>query len=154
VADRPELKRRRPLALTAAQGLWFVAVLPFLGLAMVTTLGAPERKQQVAALLPRLVVTVLAYRASGVLLWFAAISFLLAAVFIGPGRQRARTAAVTLTGLYDAVLVMVLLGDQPRLIGWSGGAAVVLASLAAVVLSYQPEVERYLASRVGSLPQV
>lgn len=143
---------RRPPELTAAQCLWFVAALPFLGLAVLTTLGPPERRLQVSAELPRLVVGVLAHRSAGVLLGLAAITFLLAAAFTGPGRHWARTAAVTLTGLYDAVLVMLLLGDQPRLGGWSVGAVVVLASLAAVVLSYQPAVERYLAGRRDPLP--
>lgn len=148
VADRIPL--RRPLALTGAQLLWFVAALPFLGLAAVTNLGTPERKLRVAAELPRLVAGVLDHRAAGVLLWLAAITFLLSAVLAGPGRRWARTAAVTFTGLYDAALVMLLLGDTPRLGGWAVGGAVLLASLTAVVLSYQPPVERYLAGTARS----
>jgi hypothetical protein len=143
MADRA-VTDRRPLVLVGAQLLWFAAALPFLGLAVLTNLGTPERKQQVAAELPRLVVGALDHRAVGVLLWVAAVTFLLSAVFVGPGRRWARTAAVTFTGLYDAALVMLLLGDTPRPGGWLVGGAVVLASLAAVVLSYQPPVERYL----------
>ena len=138
---------RRPLGLTGAQILWFVAALPFLGLAAVTNLGTSEGKRRVATELPRLVGGVLEHRAAGVGLWLAAITFLLSAMFAGPGRRWARTAAVTFTGLYDAALVLLLLGDAPRLVGWSVGGAVVLASLAAVVLGYQPAVERYLVPR-------
>jgi hypothetical protein len=51
---------------------------------------------------------------------------------------------VTLTAVFDVALVMGLLADTPRT-GWLVfGAAVVLCSLAGVVLCYQPEVDRYL----------
>lgn len=140
---------RRPFALVAAQLLWLLAVLPFLGLAAVTDLGTREHRQRMAAELPRLVAGALENRWVGVLLWLAGITFVLAAVSVGPGRAWARTAAATCTGLYDAALVMLLLGDVPRPAGWSVGAAVVVMTLAAVVLSYQPPVERYLAGAPG-----
>jgi peptidoglycan/LPS O-acetylase OafA/YrhL len=87
-----------------------------------------------------------------VLLGVVGSAYLALALLTWLGGRRPRTGVALLTGLLDAGLVMLLLAGSPHPARAFCGLAVVLGSLAGLVLAYQPGVERYLGPEEGSAP--
>jgi hypothetical protein len=133
----------RPVALRLEFPLWLASALPFLALGVAATALPVRRWARYTCLWPRVPDGMSRYPLLGLGLLLLAGGYLVVAVLAYQRRGWARIAVVTLTAVFDMVLVMVLLADIPRT-GWLVfGAAVVLCSLAGVVLCYQPEVDRY-----------
>ncbi len=147
----------RPLVLTAGGALLVASALPFLALAGSLLGGPSPRVAALLAGLPRPVLDALALRVAGapaaaVLLGMFGSAYLALAVFTWLGGRRPRTGIALLTGVLDVGLVMVLLAGPPHPGRVICGLAVVLGSLAGLVLAYQPDVERYLGPEDGSVP--
>jgi len=124
--------------------LLLVSALPFLVLGVATVALPVHRWARYTGRWPRVPDGMTGYPLLGLGLLLLAGMYLLLAVLAYQRRSWARIAVVTLTAVFDVVLAMVLLADTPRT-GWLVfGAAVVLCSLAGVVLCYQPEVDLYL----------
>lgn len=144
VRSRSGRQLARPVALRVGFPLLLVSALPFLALGIATAALPAQRWTRYTGRWPRLPYGMTGYPLLGLGLLVLAGAYLLLAVLAYQRRGWARIAVVTLTAVFDVALVMALLADIPRT-GWLVfGAAVVLCSLAGVVLCYQPEVDRYL----------
>lgn len=135
---------RRPPVLTAGTVLVTVAALPFLAAAVTAAVGSRTWRSVLAEDLPGPVAEALGHRASAAVLGIAALGLIWMALLVEPGRRWARSAVVAIICVLDVTLVMVLLAGTPDAQRLLVGAAIVVASLVGVVLSYQPSVERYL----------
>ncbi len=135
----------RPAALRMAVPLLVAATLPFLALGVAMLAVPLVRIEQLTGLRPKLASGPVGYRAAGVAVLVLAAGYVALAVLALRRRAWARTGVATATGVGDSVLLMVLLAGSLRP-GWLLlGASVLLASLAGIVLIYQPEVDRHLA---------
>lgn len=121
-----------------------VSALPFVALGVAAVALPVHRWARYTGPWPRMSDGMTGYPLLGLGLLLLAGVYLVLAVLAYQRRGWARIAVVTLTAVFDVALVMVLLADTPRA-GWLVfGAAVVLCSLAGVVLCYQPEVDLYV----------
>jgi hypothetical protein len=139
---------RRPAALPVGAALLMLAAAPVGVLGGVAlTLPAPPW-QRYTGPWQWLHAGHVGYRPLAACLVVLALGYLTLAGLVAARRRWARTTLVTLTAVFDPLLVMVLLAEPARP-GWLGlGAGVVLCSLAGLVLCYQPQVDLYLAEPV------
>ena len=138
------VESRRPAALAAGTALMTVAAVPFLAVAVTAAIGPGTWRRYVASDLPGPVAGALGQRAFAAALGIAALGLIWLATLVEPDRRWARTMVVALISVFDVTLVMVLLAGAPHARHLLVGAAVVVASLAGVALSYRPSAERYL----------
>lgn len=134
----------RPAVLRAGTALVVATALPFLAVAVMAAIGPRAWQHIVAEDLPVPVTDALGHRPFAATLGIAAVGLIWVALLVEPGRRWARSAVVAFISVFDVTLVMVLLAGTPHAQRLLAGAAVVVASLVGVALSYQPSVERYL----------